>query len=123
MITVDELNAIRDKYRNDVNIRTDEKEFLLVVGMGNSGIVAGARDILHELVNLVEQNNLNDKVRVMQKAKAAISGHNPVVKLYDGRDLTIYADVTKEIAKQIVEQHIMKGKPLEKYIYNSSEEE
>lgn len=122
MKSVEELNAIRDKYRNDITIRTDEKDFLLVVGMGNSGIVSGARDILHELVRLVEENNLTDKVRVMQKAKAVIPGHNPVVKLYDGRELTIYADVTKEIAKIIVEEHIMKGNILEEYTFKKEEE-
>lgn len=122
MKSVEELNAIRDKYRNDITIRTDEKDFLLVVGMGNSGIVSGARDILHELVRLVEDNNLTDKVRVMQKAKAVIPGHNPVVKLYDGRELTIYADVTKEIAKIIVEEHIMKGNILEEYTFKKEEE-
>lgn len=122
MKSLEELNAIRDKHRNDITIRTDEKDFLLVVGMGNSGIVSGARDILHELVRLVEDNNLTDKVRVMQKAKAAIAGHNPVVKLYDGRKLTIYADVTKEIAKIIVEEHIMKGNILEEYTFKKEEE-
>lgn len=122
-MTIDELNAIKAQYRNDVTIRTDEKPFLLVVGMGNSGIVAGARDILHELVRLVEDNNLTDKVRVMQKAKASISGHNPVVKLYDDRELTVYADVTKEIAKLIIEERIMKGNTLSEYEYKGEEEE
>lgn len=122
-MTIDELNAIKAQYKNDVTIRTDEKPFLLVVGMGNSGIVAGARDILHELVRLVEDNDLTDKVRVMQKAKATISGHNPVVKLYDGRELTVYADVTKEIAKLIIEERIMKGNILSEYEYKGEEEE
>lgn len=121
-MTIDELNAIKSEYKNDINLRTDEKEFLLVVGMGNSGIVAGARDILHELVRLIEENNLTDRVRVMQKAKAAISGHNPVVKLYDGRDLTVYADVTKEIAKVIVEERIAKGNAIPEYEYHGGEE-
>lgn len=120
-MTVEELNAIRDSHKSDVTLRTDEKDFLLVVGMGNSGIVAGARDILHELVRLVEENNLTDRVRVMQKAKAAISGHNPVVKLYDGRELTVYADVTKEIAKLIIEERIAKGTALADYEYKGEE--
>ena len=122
MKSVEELNAIRDKYKNDISIRTDEKEFLLVVGMGNSGIVSGARDILHELVRLVEDNNLTDRVRVMQKAKTAIPGHNPVVKLYEGRELTVYTGVTKEIAKIIVEEHIMKGNIIDEYIFKDEEE-
>lgn len=122
MKSVEELNAIREKYKNDIIIRTDEKPFLLVVGMGNSGLVAGARDILAELVSLVEANGLTDQVRVMQKAKASISGHNPVVKLYEGRELTVYADVTREIAKLIVEERIMKGNPLDEYVFNGEEE-
>lgn len=122
MKSVEELNAIREKYKNDIIIRTDEKPFLLVVGMGNSGLVAGARDILAELVSLVEANGLTDQVRVMQKAKATISGHNPVVKLYEGRELTVYADVTREIAKLIIEERIMKGNPLDEYVFNGEEE-
>ncbi len=122
MKSISELNKIRDMYKNDIALRTDEKDFLLVVGMGNSGLVAGARDILHELVSLVEKNNLTDKVRVMQKAKAVIPGHNPVVKLYDGRELTVYADVTKEIAKLIIEEHIIKGNIQKEYVFHTEEE-
>ncbi len=122
MITVEELNAIKDKYKYAVTGRTDEKKFLVEIGMGNSGLVAGAREIMLEIVRLVDEYDLSDKVRVMQKAKASVPGHNPIVKVYDGRELTVYADVTKEIADAIIKEQIMNGRIPQEYVFNAEEE-
>ena len=117
MKSIDELNAIKQEYRSAVTIRTSDYETTIIVGMGNSGIVAGARDILKTLVKLIEDEGLSGKVIVTQEARVSKVGHNPVVKIVeDGVKTAVYSNVTKDMAKRIVEEHIKGGKIIEEYL-------
>lgn len=123
MKSIDELNAIKQQYKNSVNIRTSDYEIRIIVGMGNSGLVAGARDILKELVKLVEQEGLNGRVIVTQEARVSKVGHNPVVKIVEnGIKTAVYSDVTVEMAERIVEEHIKNGRIVEEFLLTEGEE-
>lgn len=123
MKSIDELNAIKQQYKNSVNIRTSDYEIRIIVGMGNSGLVAGARDILKELVKLVEQEGLNGRVIVTQEARVSEVGHNPVVKIVEnGVKTAVYSDVTVDMAERIVEEHIKNGRIVKEFLLTEGEE-
>lgn len=122
MKSLQELNAIKDKHKNDVTIRTSDYEIRIIVGMGNSGIVAGARDILKELVKKVEEEGLSGRVIVTQEARVSRVGHNPVVKIMENSIKTaVYSNVTAEMADRIVEEHIKNGKIINEYILHEED--
>lgn len=124
MKSLDELNAIKEQYKSAVAIRTSNYEIRIIVGMGNSGIVAGARDILKILVKKIEDEGLDGKVIVTQEARVSRVGSNPVVKIIeDGVKTAKYANVTAEMAERIVEEHIKGGKIIEEYLLNEEQEE
>lgn len=119
MKSVDELNAIKQQYIDNIEIRTDEKPIKVVVGMGNSGMVSGARDILHTLVELVSKKGLSHKVLVMQEARVSIPGKNPVVKIIDeGIEEVTYINVDSVLAERIVNEHLLKGVIIQDHVYN-----
>lgn len=119
MKSVDELNAIKQQYIDNIEIRTDEKPIKVVVGMGNSGMVSGARDILHTLVELVSKKGLSHKVLVMQEARVSIPGKNPVVKIIDeGIEEVTYINVDRVLAERIVNEHLLKGVIIQDHVYN-----
>lgn len=119
MKSIDELNAIKQEYRSAVTIRTSDYETRIIVGMGNSGLVAGARDILKAIVKQVEDEGLSGKVIVTQEARVSKVGCNPVVKIVeDGVKTAVYANVTVDMARRIVDEHIINGKIVEEYILN-----
>ncbi|MCC8073493.1 MAG: (2Fe-2S) ferredoxin domain-containing protein [Clostridiales bacterium] len=124
MKSIDELNAIKQEYKSNVTIRTSDYETRIIVGMGNSGLVAGARDILKVIVKEVENAGLSGKVIVTQEARVSKVGCNPVVKIVeDGVKTAKYANVTAEMAKRIVDEHIKGGKIIEEYLLDESQEE
>ncbi|MGN1328081.1 MAG: (2Fe-2S) ferredoxin domain-containing protein [Eubacterium sp.] len=124
MKSVDELNAIKEKYKSSVAIRTDNYETRIVVGMGNSGLVAGARDILKVLVKKIEDEGLSGKVIITQEARVSKVGHNPVVKIVEnGVKTAKYSKVTAEMAERIVEEHIKGGKIIEEFLLIEEPEE
>lgn len=117
MKSVDELNAIKNKYKDSVAIRTSDYNTSIIVGMGNSGIVNGAREILHTIAKKVEEEGLNGEVIVTQEARISQSGFNPVVKIVEnGEETATYANVTVEKAIKIVDEHIKNGKIIEEYL-------
>lgn len=119
MKSVDELNAIKQQYIDNIEIRTDEKPIKVIVGMGNSGMVSGAREILHKMVELVSKKGLSHKVLVMQEARVSIPGKNPVIKIIDeGIEEVTYVNVDIVLAERIVDEHLLKGIILQDHVYN-----
>ncbi len=124
MKSVKELDEIKRKYKDKVNIRTSDYETRIIVGMGNSGIVAGARDVLKVIVQKVEEDGLNGKVIVTQEARISRSGYNPVVCIVEhGITEVTYGNVTNEIAARIVDEHIKDGKIIEEYVIPDKKDE
>ncbi|MCM1364389.1 MAG: (2Fe-2S) ferredoxin domain-containing protein [Faecalibacterium sp.] len=122
MKTLSELNSIKEQYRSSVAIRTDDYETRIVVGMGNSGLVSGARDILKALVQRIEDDGLSGRVIVTQEARVSKVGHNPVVKIVEnGIKTAVYSNVTKEAALRIVDEHVKEGRIVKEYLYNEEE--
>lgn len=119
MKSIDELNAIKQQYVANVDIRTDEKPIKIIVGMGNSGMVSGAREILHKFVELVSVKGLSNRVLVMQEARVSIPGKNPVVKIIDdGIEEVTYANVDVALAERIIDEHLIKGIIIQDHVYN-----
>lgn len=124
MKSIDELNEIKNQYRSDVTIRTSDYDVRIIVGMGNSGLVAGARDILKVIVQRIEDEGLSGKVIVTQEARVSKVGHNPVVKIVeDGVKTAVYSNVTAEMADRIIDEHIIGGKIVDEYLLKEEKNE
>jgi NADP-reducing hydrogenase subunit HndB len=115
MKSLEELKKIREKAQQDLALRNKNAKIKLIVGMGTSGIAAGAREILKTLVEEITKNNLTDVI-VTQTGEKGFSSAEPIVEVEEeGKDKVIYGNVTVDIAKQIVKEHIIGGKVLVQY--------
>lgn len=122
MKSLEELNAIKQEYKSAVLIRTSDYGTRIIIGMGNSGIVAGARDILKTIVEEIDKEDLNGSVIVMQEARVSRVGCNPVVKIVeDGVKTAVYTNVTSDMARRIIKEHIINGNIIEEYLLKESE--
>ncbi len=115
MKTLEELEQLSKKLKHNVDMRTAKHGKKIFVGMDECGMKAGARDILHEFVQQVHDNNLED-VSVLQTDCMGCCDKEPVVKVVDvdGSEVT-YANVNKNMVKEIVEKKIKKNKTIEEY--------
>ncbi len=59
-MNLDELKAIREKAKKDIQLRQKEARIKIVVGMGTSGIASGAREVLRSFVDEIASRNLVD---------------------------------------------------------------
>lgn len=111
-LTLEELNAIRDREKDSLKRRDIHgKNIHIVVGMGTSGIENGAKVILNAIADEIYKENL-ENVILTQSGK--IDDYpEPVVEVYSKENgLTVYGNVTKDDAVRIVKEHIVSGKIL-----------
>ncbi len=122
MKSLQDLEAIREKTLNDLNLRKDRKEGVrVVVGLATCGIAAGARPVLSALEEEVAKRQLKNVV-VSQTGCIGICRLEPIVEVYmPGEEKVTYCKVTPDQVGRIVDEHIINGKPVIEYTLASFE--
>lgn len=116
MKSLEELKAIRDKARQNINVRGEsEAAVRIVVGMATCGIAAGARPVLNAFADEVARRGLKD-VMVTQTGCIGICQFEPVVEVVtpDG-EKTTYVKMTPEKAVRVVNDHLVNGNVVTEY--------
>lgn len=87
-----------------------------MVGMATCGIAAGARETLQALMDVVQSNEL-ENIKLVQVGCLGFCHSEPTVQLnMPGQEPILYGNVNKDVAKKIVEDHIMNGKMVDNHI-------
>ena len=79
---LEELKRIREKSQMEMRLRDGKARVKVVVGMGTSGIAAGARETLKAFLEEVETRSLKD-VLITQSGERGLSSHEPVVTIQE----------------------------------------
>lgn len=122
MKSLEELRAIREKMKGQIGMRsTDESNTRVVVGMATCGIASGARPVLNRLVKEVQERNL-ENITVTQTGCIGLCQYEPIVEVYEpGKEKITYVKVNEEKAVDILEQHLVRGQALDKYMLHIDE--
>ena len=122
MKSLEELKAIRDKMKGQFGMRSEHADDTrVVVGMATCGIASGARPVLNLLVKEVEDRKL-EHVTVTQTGCIGLCQYEPIVEVYEpGKEKVTYVKVNEEKAKEILEQHLVRGQVLDKYLLHVDE--
>jgi len=121
MKTIQELEEIRKKTLDTINVRKDRTGTRVVVGMATCGIAAGARPVLLSIMDEVKKHNLADVV-VAQTGCIGMCRLEPIVEVYrPGEEKVTYIKVNPSKAIRIVNEHIMQGKVVDEYTVGAVE--
>lgn len=114
MKSLEELKAIRDKARANVNVRGDNSDDIrIVVGMATCGIAAGARPVLNAFTEEIARRGL-ENVIVTQTGCIGVCQFEPVVEVYvPGKEKVTYVKMTPDKVPSIVTEHIVNGRVVE----------
>ncbi len=116
MKTLAELQAIREKTRENMRVREDNSEVTrIVVGMATCGIAAGARPVLTGFVDEVSRRHLNN-VSVTQTGCIGMCQYEPIVEVFvPGQEKVTYVKMTPEKVGRVVTDHIVNGNVVLEY--------
>ena len=114
-----ELAALRDRARSEVDLRTGAKEMQITVHMGTCGIAAGGREVISELAEALgraQQENVN-------LGKTGCLGRcdqEPMMTVTEQSGAQfLYGNLTREKVREIVQEHILGGHPIQNYLVKS----
>jgi NADP-reducing hydrogenase subunit HndB len=119
-MTLDELRKLRESKKTDIQRREAEgKEIQVIVGMGTCGIASGAKATLDSFINTLDEHKLGNQVIVRQTGCMGLCHSEPTVEINSpGMPNVMYGPVDAEVAKEIVEKHIVGRTLLDKNILN-----
>jgi NADP-reducing hydrogenase subunit HndB len=111
-----DLDAIREKARREMDLRTGKKSFRITVHLGTCGIASGGRDVLKALAKELGEAAAS-KVALQQSGCIGLCDQEPMMTLKDtdGREFR-YVRLDGNRVREIVRQHVIGGRPVEKYI-------
>ena len=121
MKSIKDLEAIRNRTLQEVNLRNDRHGVRIVVGMGTCGIAAGARPVMMEFVEEIRRRNVADTT-VTQTGCIGVCRLEPMVEVFmPGQDKVTYVKMTADKVARIVGEHIINGNVVTEYTIGAAE--
>lgn len=118
-MTLEELRKLRDEKKTAMEMReTGNKTVQVIVGMGTSGIAAGAKDTLKAFSDELMAKQLTE-VSLRQAGSLGLDYAEPTVEVrVPGMPATVYGKVTPAVAKEIVQKHIIGKELVSGHVYD-----
>ncbi len=117
-LTLEDLRKLREKKNKELKKRESDKESQIIVGMSTCGIAAGAKEAMTAFLDEIEKADL-DNVLVKQTSCMGFCSNEPTVEIKtpEMQD-TIYGNVSPEVARKIVREHIVAKKLVSKHVFD-----
>ena len=130
VLTIHDLEAIKKRAENALLLREQSNEavaeqccglaagtkHLQILICGGTGCKASASHVIAEkLQQALEKNKITDQVNVITTGCFGFCEKGPIVKIIP--DNTFYTQVTPEDAEEIVSEHIIGGRKIERLLY------
>ena len=122
MKSFEELQAIREKVLNQVNLRKEREDGVrVVVGMATCGIAAGARPVLNAFLEEIDKRKLNN-VTVAQTGCIGMCRLEPIVEVYmPGEEKVTYVKMTADKVARVVTEHIINKNVVSEFTIGAAE--
>ena len=122
MKSLEELRAIREKMKKQMDIREQSEDNIrVVVGMATCGIAAGAKPVMSAFLEEVEKRGLKN-VTVTQTGCIGVCRLEPVVEVYaPGQEKVTYVKMKPEMVAPIVSEHLVNRRVVTEYTIGAAE--
>ena len=122
MKSLEELKAIREKMKQQMELRDNsEDKIRVVVGMATCGIAAGAKPVMAAFLDEVEKRHLQN-VSVTQTGCIGVCRLEPIVEVYvPGEEKVTYVKVKPEMVPTIVGEHLVNHQVVTEYTIGAAE--
>jgi len=118
-MTLEELRKLRETKKKELNKRdVSNKDMQIIVGMGTCGIAAGAKETLDAFIQTLDEKGM-DTVTVNQTGCMGLCYVEPTVEvIVPGMPNVIYGKVDAEVAKKIVNDHIINKRMVSDHVFD-----
>lgn len=112
--SLDDLQALRQQLQKDIKARTDTAT-TVTVGMGTCGIAAGAREVMHAILNELESRGIDAHVTTV--GCIGMCSKEPLVDIQQGDEPRVtYGNVSPEMVPKLIEEHLVNGNVVDEWV-------
>ena len=121
MKSLKDLEAIREKAKQDIAMRETTGKTRIIVGMATCGIAAGARPVMAAFNQELQTRNIQT-ASVSMTGCVGVCRYEPMCEIIDPNgEKTTYVKLDAEMAKRIVAEHIVNGHIVYDYTIGAAE--
>jgi NADP-reducing hydrogenase subunit HndB len=108
-LTIEDLKRIRKDVKKGMALREGGAKVKITVHMGTCGIAAGAREVMHALLEQMAETERQD-IRVMVSGCIGKCSSEPNVTIeMEGKEPVIYQHMDANKIRQVFDRHVLKG--------------
>lgn len=122
MKSLEELKAIREKMKQQMDIRDQSGDNIrVVVGMATCGIAAGAKPVLSAFLEEIQRRGLHN-VTVAQTGCIGVCRLEPIVEVYiPGEEKVTYVKMKPDMVPFVVSEHLVNHQVVTEYTIGAAE--
>ena len=124
MLTIEELNKIRDAKRNLVSMRSESAEnnsgykYQVLVCGGTGCHSSGSKKVIDVLEEEIAKNQLEKDVKIVRTGCFGLCSLGPIMIVYP--EGAFYSQATPEGVERIVKEHLKEGKVVKELLYQET---
>ncbi|MBU1145637.1 MAG: (2Fe-2S) ferredoxin domain-containing protein [Firmicutes bacterium] len=119
MKSLEDLKKLKDQAVKNRNMFYQSGGIRIQIGMGTCGIAAGARPVLIGFEKEIRLRGLKNII-ITQVGCMGECAFEPIVEIVENNgNSTTYCLVNERMISEIVEEHLMGGKKLDRYLLSS----
>ena len=112
--SLQELTQLREQSKHTVKVRQDTGTCILI-GMGTCGIAAGARETMRAIQQELAKRRIDAHVGTV--GCIGMCAKEPLIDIQQGgKSHILYANVNPEMVPRLIEEHLVKGKPVKEWV-------
>jgi NADP-reducing hydrogenase subunit HndB len=121
-MTVEDLRRLKEKHQIDIFLREGKYRLKVLIHMGECGLQAGARRIMHNLIDKINKEEIKD-IALIPVDCAGVCSKEPMITIEEPNKPPVrYCLLNEKKIKEIVDEHIIKGNILNEYLLEVSDD-
>jgi NADP-reducing hydrogenase subunit HndB len=114
--SLEDLKRVREGALKKRQIKAKSGKIEIVIGLGTPGFAVGASETKKAILKFIDEHSLSN-IFIRQAGNIGMDSWEPVIQVTIGENQKItYGKVIPGVARQIMQEHIVGGKPVKAYI-------
>ena len=111
---VRDLQALREKLQGQIS-RRKATNTTITVGMGTCGIAAGAREVMHAILEELQRRDIQAHVTTV--GCIGMCSREPLVDIQQGdEDRVTYGNVSPNMVTRLIEEHVVNSRVIDEWV-------
>jgi NADP-reducing hydrogenase subunit HndB len=111
--SLEDLRKVREEAQQTLKVRL-ETGTRIIIGMGTCGIAAGARDVMHAILEELEKRKIEAHVETVGCIGMCV--YEPLVDIEQaGQSRITYRNIKPSMVPRLIEEHLINGRVVDEW--------